>query len=79
MADSLFDALEEVPDEDPVIASRLRGEVPQERFLSWPLAMQYIYCAERDEESAAAEDDPDWKAFYLARAEGYWQLAREAK
>src|SRR3972149_2177455 len=41
-------------------------EVPQTHFLSWSEIEQLAYCAARDENSAAYEDDLEIKAWYLA-------------
>ena len=46
-------------------------EVPQARFLSWPLAMQLTYCAARDEDAARTTLDASEVPFYLERAKGY--------
>lgn len=39
-------------------------EVPAERYLSWSPAMQYAYCARRDEDAALSPDisakDAQW-------------------
>lgn len=49
-------------------------EVPQALFLSWSRARQALYCALRDEDAAAREDD--LKGWFLERAAGYREDAR---
>lgn len=63
---------------DPIIetlkkVSRWR-EVPQPLFDSWSVPMQLVYCATRDEDSAATTYDPEWAEFYAARAALYREM-----
>ena len=47
-------------------------EVPAARFLSWSEAMQYAYCAARDENAMLDDDVSDWwMDFYAERAVAY--------
>lgn len=47
------------------------NEVPQETFLSWTWAEQLAYSAARDEDTAAHEDDPERREWFLRRAQLY--------
>lgn len=66
-----FDDEDQTPVE-PVV--RPWNEVPQPLFLSWSPAMQYSYCAARDEDSARSETSEEFKAFYLERAVSYREI-----
>lgn len=46
-------------------------EVPQARFMSWPLAQQLAYCAARDIDSAAEADTLEEIEFFQQRARMY--------
>lgn len=51
-------------------------EVPQARFLSWSPAMQFAYCAARDEDAACrATTLPEFE-WFMARAKSYRELSR---
>ena len=78
---SLFDDLEggapcqDEAGESPDYAPRSEWhEVPQATFLAWSERRQLEYCAARDEDSAAHEDDPERRAWYLWRANAYKEM-----
>ena len=49
-------------------------EVPQARFLSWPLAQQLNYCAARDEDAALHEPSLHLALFHQERARMYREM-----
>lgn len=50
-------------------------EVPQARFLSWPLAQQYAYCAARDSDSQHSPDLVEYeRQFFIERSALYTTL-----
>lgn len=49
-------------------------EVPQARFLSWSVPMQFTYCYRRDVDSALRADNDMDAEFYLDRAALYKRL-----
>jgi hypothetical protein len=46
-------------------------EVPQDRFLSWPIAMQLVYCAARDADAALNAETLAEAEWYCWRASCY--------
>lgn len=52
-------------------------DVPETLFRSWSVPRQLEYCARRDRDSAARAYDPEWSAFYAARAARYDVLRQE--
>jgi len=62
------------PEEAPV--EDLWQEVPPRVFRLWSDADQLLYCAARDDDSAAHADTPEDMAWYRERAESYKQEYR---
>jgi hypothetical protein len=69
---------DEEPEETPV-DDNVWHEVPPRIFRLWSNADQLLYCAARDEDSAAHADTPEDAAWYRARAESYKQEYRSLR
>jgi hypothetical protein len=50
-------------------------EVPQARYLSWPLAQRYKYCEERDRDAAEHAENYHEATWHIERADSYARLA----
>lgn len=88
MIDDLFAGLEDEPSEpaaepavaQPEVVDRPEWqEVSQAVFLSWSPAMQWAYCAARDEDAALDVTSDEEMEWFLERALRYRQMALEAR